>query len=314
MNSPVQDETTQQTVAFVGTGTMGTPMGLQILAAGNDLRVHDRSADAMEELVGAGGTGFESAAAAGDGVDVALRSLPGPPQVLDAVTGSDGLLTAATPPQIVIDLSTNSVDAVRELRQACVDEGVIFIDAPVSGGAARARTGSLAVMVGADETEFNGVVGLLECIGDNVFRVGPSGSGAIAKIINNQLFLAAGVLVQEAYVLGARLGMAPADLHAILSASSAAPYAKLAPLLLGRTFEDVIFRMDIAAKDLALAVESADRADVNVPLTEAARALYDSAVEAGDGGLAFHATLVELERRANVELPPLQRVRRSDNR
>ncbi len=300
------------TIAFVGTGTMGAPMAGQLLDAGYRLRIHDSQPSATETLVEAGATAHASAAEAAAGADIALLSLPGPPQVLAAVAGPDGILAAPQRPRLVIDLSTNSVDVVAELRARCTEVGVVFVDAPVSGGVAKARDGTLAVMVGAEPEEFEAARGVLDVIGGDVILVGPPGTGTIAKIVNNQLFLAAGVLVQEAYVLGAALGMSPAELHRIVAASSAGPYAKLAPLLLGRRFDDVVFRLDIAAKDVGLAVQTADAAGVDVPLTRAAGDVFDAAIAAGDGDLVFHATLRELERRAGVELDPLRRPPRPD--
>lgn len=299
-------------VAFVGTGTMGAPMAAQILAAGNELRVHDVVRSASDELVERGATAHPTAAAAAAGAGVVLLSLPGPAEVLAAVLGADGVLAATPRPPLIIDLSTNSVEAVRELRERCAAVGTAFVDAPVSGGVAKAHTGTLAVMVGAEHDEFETVRAVLGPIGDEIIHVGPPGSGTIAKIVNNQLFLAAGVLVQEAYVLGAALGMTPTELHRIVAASSAGPYAKLAPLLLGRRFDDVIFRLDIAAKDVGLAVDTAAAAGVDVPLTRAAHEVYDASVASGDGQRVFHATLRELERRAGIELDVLERPPRPD--
>ncbi len=307
--APGDDETA---IAFVGTGTMGRPMALQVLAAGFSLRVHDAVAAATAPLAEAGATVCASAAEAAAGARIVLLSLPGPEQVVDAVTGPDGVLAASDVPAFVVDLSTNSVDAVRLLGARCAERGAVFVDAPVSGGVAKARDGSLSVMVGAGRDAFDAVQPVLAAIGGDVIHVGPPGSGTIAKLVNNQLFLAAGVLVQEAYVLGHALGMAPDDLHRIIGASSAGPYAKLAPLLLGRRFDDVIFRLDIAAKDVGLAVETATAAGVDAPMTRAALDVYRGAVDAGDGDLVFHATLRELERRADVELDILRRPPRPD--
>jgi 3-hydroxyisobutyrate dehydrogenase len=300
------------TVAFVGTGTMGAPMAARVLAAGFPLRVHDAVSVAADGLVASGATWCDDPASVADGARFVLLSLPGPQQVLDAVLGARGVLAAGTLPEAVVDLSTNSVDAVHRLRDGCAAVGVAFVDAPVSGGVARARDGSLSVMVGAAEPEFAAVGLVLTAIGRDIFHVGPSGSGTIAKIVNNQLFLAAGVLVQEAYLLAGALGMDPADLHRIVSASSAGPYAKLAPLLLGRRFDEVIFRLDIAAKDVELAVATAESVGVDVPLTRAARHVYESSLAAGDGQLVFHATLRELERRAGIDLPVLRRPPKPD--
>lgn len=299
------------TVGWIGAGTMGRPMAAQVLEVGGVLRVHDVADGATTSLVAAGATDHGSPADAASGSDITCLSLPGPPEIIAAVTGPNGVLAAQPRPRAIVDLSTNSPAVVRELRDRCAELDVAFVDAPVSGGVGRAETGTLSVMVGAAPDELELVRPVLDAIGRDVFHVGTSGAGTIAKLVNNQLFLAAGVAVQEAYVLGAALGMAPTELHTVLSASSAGPYAKLAPLLLGRAFDDVVFRLDIAAKDLGLAIATADDVGADVPLTRAAGAVYDAAVEHGDGQLVFHATLRELERRAGVELGALRRPERS---
>ena len=298
-------------VGFIGTGTMGHPMAANVVAAGHAVRVHDVVPGATDRLVRLGALDTPSPAAAASGADVVLLSLPGPAEVRTAVLGTDGVLTADPLPRMVVDLSTNSPGTVAELAEQCTRRGVTFVDAPVSGGVARAETGTVAVLVGGDPESFEAIHPILTAIGREILHVGPCGAGTVAKIVNNQLFLAGAVAVQEAYVLGAALGMSPTDLHQVVAASSAAPYAKLAPLLLGRAFDDVIFRLDIAAKDLHLAVASADEAGVDVPLTRAAADVYAAAVDHGDARLVFHATLRELERRADIELPPLRRPDRS---
>jgi 3-hydroxyisobutyrate dehydrogenase-like beta-hydroxyacid dehydrogenase len=166
-------------------------------------------------------------------------------------------------------------------------------------------------MVGGDDADVAAVEPLLQCFATQVFHVGPPGSGTVAKLVNNQLFLAAGVLVQEAYVLGAAAGLEPSALHPILRASSAGPYASLAPLLLGRQFDDVIFRLDIATKDLALAVETARTHGVEVPVSAAALDIFEAALAEGLGEKAFHATLAEVERSAGLTVPALTKPRRS---
>ena len=165
--------------------------------------------------------------------------------------------------------------------------------------------------IGGGNDDVAAVEPLLRCFAGQILHVGSCGSGTVAKLVNNQLFLAAAVLVQEAFVLGAAAGIEPAALHPILRACSAGPYAALAPLLLGRAFDDVIFRLDIAAKDLSLAVAAAHAHGVDVPTTTAALGVYRAAADAGMGSRAFHATLQQLERSAGVELPPLTRAPRA---
>lgn len=297
-------------LGFVGTGTMGAPMAVHLVGAGHEVAAFDAVARAVAPVVAAGGHASGTAAAAAAGADCVLLSLPGPREVEAAVTGPGGVLEADPPPARVVDLSTSSPTMARSLAERCAAEGVGFLDAPVSGGRARAETGTLSVLVGGDGEGFAAVEPLLRCFASEVFHVGAVGAGTVAKLVNNQLFLAAGVLVQEAYVLGAAAGLDPSDLHPILKASSAGPYAALAPLLLGRDFDDVTFRLDIAAKDLGLVVEVAEDLGVDVPTTTGALSVYRQAVAAGLGNSVFHATLQPLERAAGIALAPLRRTPR----
>jgi len=292
-------------IGFVGVGTMGAPMARHLVAAGHELRVFDRRAEAMAAVTGA--VPVASAAETAVGADCVFLSLPAPADVEAAMVGVDGVLTADPPPAFVVDLSTSSPDLVRRLHERCGAAGIGFVDAPVSGGKVKADSGDLSVMAGGDDAAIAAVEPLLQAFAAQVFHVGPAGAGTVAKLVNNQLFLAAGVLVQEAYVLGAAAGLDPSTLHRIVRASSAGPYAALAPLLLGRDFDDVIFRLDIATKDLTLAVDAANELGVDVPVSAAALDVYRGAVGEGLGPQAFHATLQHVERSAGATLPPLTR-------
>lgn len=292
-------------VGFVGVGTMGAPIAAHLVAAGHDVAVFDVVAAAASAIEGA--RPARSPADAANGAVCVFLSLPGPAEVDAAVTGADGVLAAGEPPQVVVDLSTNAPDVVRLLHERCATVGVGFVDAPVSGGRVKAVSGELSVMAGGDATDLDAVRPLLDTFAAQVFHVGPPGAGTVAKLVNNQLFLAAAVLVQEAYLLGAAAGLDPATVHGIVRASSGGPYAAMAPLLLGRQFDDVLFRLDIAAKDLTLAVSTAEAHGVDVPASAAALGVYRAALDQGLGHQAFHATLLALEERAGVTLPPLSR-------
>jgi 3-hydroxyisobutyrate dehydrogenase-like beta-hydroxyacid dehydrogenase len=296
-------------LGFVGVGTMGAPIARRLVGAGHEVHVVDPVPVAVAALADHGAIAAADAVAAASGSDVVFLSLPGPDEVRAVVIGDAGILRAESRPRYVVDLSTNSPDVVAQLATACSDAGVTFVDAPVSGGVAKAEAGELSVMVGATDGDHAELEPLLTAFASVVFLVGPTGAGTIAKLVNNQLFLGAAVVVQEAYLLAAAHGLEPTDLHPIIKASSAGPYAALAPLLLGRRFDDVVFRLDIAAKDLSLAVEAADAVGVATPVTAAAAAVYADAVGDGFGRLVFHATLKELEQRSGREVPALVRRR-----
>jgi len=298
------------TIACIGLGTMGKPMALQVLAAGLDVNAYDINPQATSEMAAAGANQADSPKSASSGANIVLLSLPGPSEVTEAITGANGVLEADRLPGVIVDLSTNSVETVHELARQCEALGVGFVDAPVSGGVAKAETGELSVMVGGRPQAVDQARPALDAIGTDVFEVGPVGSGTIAKLVNNQLFLAGAVLVQESYALAHGLGLDLAVLDEVVSASSGSFYNKLAPLLLGRRFDDVPFRLDIAAKDLAMAVEAAQTVNAVTPLTAQAADIYQRAVGAGDGHQAFHATLKQLERDGETELPPFRRNRK----
>ena len=196
----------------------------------------------------------------------------------------------------MIDLSTNSPDVVRTLADDCRAAGVRFVDAPVSGGVAKAVSGELSVMVGASAEDHAEVEPLLASFATSVFHVGPTGAGTVAKLVNNQLFLGAAVLVQEAYLLAAANGLSP---------NERAPDHQGQ---LGRRRTRRSRRCCSAGSSTTSSSASTSRrrtshspsmppraAGVDAPVTAAAAALYADAVESGFGRLVFHATLRELE-------------------
>ena len=309
--SPSPASTVPRTIGFVGVGTMGAPIARRLLGAGHTVRVADRSPDAADVLVDDGAERCDHPEEVAAGAHTVFCSLPGPDEVRTCVVGDHGVLATDPLPRFVVDLSTNEPATVRDLATRCDAAGVTFVDAPVSGGAAKAVTGELSVMLGARADAVPELDPLLRSFATEVFHVGDVGTGTVAKLVNNQLFLAGEVLVQEAYLLAAAHGLDPADLHEVVRASSGGTYAALAPLLLSRRFDDVIFRLDIAAKDLRLARDAARDAGVDVPTTEGALTVFEAAVAAGHGGSVFHATLLELEQRAGIAVPPLVRRRRA---
>ncbi|MEQ8232937.1 MAG: NAD(P)-dependent oxidoreductase [Gammaproteobacteria bacterium] len=294
-------------IGFVGTGTIGGPMALRLVEQGFDLRVFDRDPRALEAASAAGATAATSIAEIARECASVLLSLPGPPQIEAVVGGEDGLLANAVALENIVDLSTTSIEQSRALAAQAAATGITYLDAPVSGGKAAARTGKLAIMVGGDANAFARVRPLLDALAARVFHLGPPGAGTLAKLVNNQVFLSASVLVQEAFVLAARAGMEPADLLAVLEASSAAPIVARAPLHLSRQFDAGIFALDIAAKDLGLALDSGAALGAATPLTAAAHAVYQQALADGLGNEDFYATVKVLERAADVTLPPLRR-------
>jgi 3-hydroxyisobutyrate dehydrogenase-like beta-hydroxyacid dehydrogenase len=182
---------------------------------------------------------------------------------------------------------------------------VHLVDAPVSGGAMGASQGTLTVMASGDGKAFERVEPLFDAFAKHVFYLGESGNGTLTKLVNNAIFLCGGLLVQETFAMAAKAGLDPSRLLEVVQKSSAAAYAGLAKLLLGRSFDNAFFQLALAEKDVALALASARGLGAPMPVIEAAHAHYARALELGLGKKLFAATLLAVEDAAGVEVPKL---------
>lgn len=293
-------------LGFIGVGTIGGPMAQRLLEHGRALRVHDAAPEAVARLAARGAAVAANAGEIARDCEIVFLSLPGPPQIAAVM---DELLANAGRLVTIVDLSTSSLDLARELAGRAAGRGIAYLDAPVSGGRMAATEGSLALMAGGEAEAFAAVRPHLECFAKHLFHLGPAGAGTLAKLVNNQIFLCASVLIQEGFVLGAKGGMSPGTLAEVLSVSSAGPLLARASLLLGRRFDQDLFALGIAAKDVGLALDSARAIGVSMPATEGAHGVYLAALERGFAREDFFATQKVLEEAAGVTLPPLTRKR-----
>ena len=290
-------------LGFIGLGAMGAPIARRLLEAGHALVVSDISRAQADEWASAGAVFASTPAEVAGACRTIFMSLPGPREV-EAVV--DGLMSGAQRGDVVVDLSTNAYATVVALAERLAKAGVTFIDAPVSGGVAGAVRGKLAVMAGGDAAAIGALAPVFQAFAARVFHVGDSGKGTIAKLVNNQVFLSAAVAVQEGFVLAAKAGLDSDTLLEIVKASSAGGYMGMAPLFFGRDFDNAMFRLSLAAKDLGVALESADDLGVPMPTTKAAHGVYKDAIDQGLGDKAFYATLRALEQGASAEVAKLE--------
>ena len=199
-------------VGFIGLGNIGGPCARHLLDAGHSVTVFDIDEGASGRLVGAGARAAPSAAGVATASDAVLLSLPTPDASHAAVGGDGGVLSAARSGLVVVDLSTNSVGTARTLFEQCRQAGVDYLDCPVSGGAWAAERGDLALMPSGDEVAFDRVRDALVCFGkEDTKWLGPSGTGTLMKLINNQVFLVATQVFGEGYLLAAKAGLTPVD-------------------------------------------------------------------------------------------------------
>ncbi len=290
-------------VGFIGTGHMGNPMVGHLIDAGHELIVHDERPSVTANLTARGASWADSPAAVADACRVVFTSLPGPPQI-DAVTrGDNGLLRAARPGDIHVDLSSNSVAMVRQIAASATEHNVRYLDSPVTGGVPGAEKGTVSFLASGDQEAVETVRPLFECMGEQIFYLGEAGNGCIIKLVNNIMVLCTGQFMQEGIVLAAKAGVDPELLDEVLRASTARPFIGLMPYVLGRRFDNPSFTLALAEKDVRLALESADDLAVPMPLTAAAHATYQQALDAGLGDKSFIATLETLEAAADIDVP-----------
>jgi 3-hydroxyisobutyrate dehydrogenase len=293
-------------VGFIGLGRMGAPMAARLANAGHALTVLDVDAEAVSRFLAAHPAAKSAATprAAAEGADVVITMLPSSAIVADVLRGPDGALAGLKEGCIVIDMSSGVPAITQALEAEVVAAGGFLVDAPVSGGVARAVTGELAIMVGGKfgPVEYAELM-VLKAMGSSILRTGAVGTAHAMKALNN-LVSAAGFLVSvEALLIGKRFGLDPALMVDVLNASTGvnnSTQKKLKPFVLSRRF-DSGFALDLMVKDLSIALGLADDGHVIAPLAAMTRNLWAEALADGVG--PDHTDAARLsERLAGLEL------------
>ncbi len=283
------------TVGFIGLGVMGKPMAHNLREAGHDLVVHNRSRGPVEELESQGASAAENPADVASRSDVVILMLPDSPQVEEIVYGDEGVLAGASEGLLLIDMSTIRPQMSMQVAAAAAERGLRVLDAPVSGGQSGAVDGSLSIMVGGSEEDFDAAKPLLDVLGDTVIRVGEAGSGQIVKAANQLLVGGTIQLVAEAIVLLEACGVDMDPAMQVLSGGLAgnAIIERKGEAMLARRFEPG-FRVDLHHKDITITLATAREHGVAVPLTALVAQLLVAAQGTGRGGLD-HTALLALE-------------------
>ncbi len=293
---------TMKNIGFIGLGIMGKPMAKNLLKAGYPLTVYDIVPEKVEEVVEAGADAGSSGKEVAEKSEVVITMLPNSPDVEEAVLGTNGVLEGAKPGTILIDMSSIAPLASKEVAERAKEQGVIMLDAPVSGGEPKAIDGTLAIMVGGPQKTFDEVEGILGVMGASVTRVGEIGSGNMTKLAN-QIIVALNIAaMSEAMVLATKSGVAPENVYQAIRgglAGSTVLDAKM-PLVLQGNFKPG-FRIELHIKDLANALDTADKVGVPVPLSNAVMEVMQALKVDGKGKddhggiIQFYEKLAEVE-------------------
>jgi 2-hydroxy-3-oxopropionate reductase len=283
-------------IGFIGLGVMGKPMARNLLAAGHELVVHSRTRADVDELAAEGAIAAASPREVGETADVTITMLPDSPQVEEVLAGDDGLLAGTTPGSLVIDMSTISPVVTRALAASAGERQVGYVDAPVSGGDVGAREGTLSIMAGGSEEDFDRARPLLEALGKTIVHVGPVGAGQVVKACNQVVVALTIGAVSEALVLGSKAGVDPATIIQVLSGGLA---ANRVMEVRGRNFLEHDFepgfRIDLHHKDLGIALATAREYGVALPATAATSEMLQALRTRGLGDRDHSALLTLIE-------------------
>lgn len=268
----------QQRIGWIGTGVMGAPMCGHLLAAGHEVHVYSRTPAKAQALLEKGARWCASPAAVAAGSDVVFTMVGFPAEVEAVLLGGDGVLAAAHPHSVIIDMSTSPPALARRLAAAAAGRGVNALDAPVSGGDVGARDATLAIMVGGEEATFRQVEPLLQLLGKRVTHMGPAGAGQHTKMCNQILIASTMIGVVEALLYAARSGLDPSRVIDVIGSGAAASWAinNLGRRIVARDYQPG-FYIKHFIKDLGIALEEARRMGLSLPGLELARQLYDQA-------------------------------------
>lgn len=283
------------TVGFIGLGNMGGPMASNLAKAGHKVKAFDLSEEALKAIVADGAQAAKTAAEAIDGVEFVVSMLPADRHVKGVYLGDDGLINKLNKDQLVIDCSTISSETAMYVGEQLEKAGIAFIDAPVSGGVGGAKAGTLTFICGGTETNVDRARSVLNDMGKNVFRAGDVGAGQIAKICNNMLLSVLMVGTSEALQLGKANGLDPKVLSEIMLASSGSNWTLQVYNPCPGVMDNVPssndyqggFLVDLMAKDLGLAQQTALESGAATPMGSLTRNLYHSWSEQGHGRQDF---------------------------
>lgn len=285
-------------IAFIGLGNMGDPMATNLVQKGHDVTVFDLAADALEALQAVGAKVAATADEAVQGVEFVISMLPASHHVKGLYFGTadnEGIAASIPSSALVIDSSTIDAATARELAVKLNEHGVRFIDAPVSGGVGGAKAGTLTFICGGDAADIEEARVVLGDMGKNVFRAGEHGAGQVAKICNNMLLAVLMAGTSEALQLGRANGLDPNVLSEIMLQSSGRnwtlevynPCPHVLEGVPSSNNYDGGFQVDLMAKDLGLAMETAAAVNADTPLGKLAQSLYQTHSADGFGRKDF---------------------------
>jgi 4-hydroxybutyrate dehydrogenase/sulfolactaldehyde 3-reductase len=295
-------------IGFIGLGRMGRPMSANLCRKGFSLLIYDVNPEPVRSLAGLGAVAAGSVAEVAKGCDILITMLPSSVEVEQVVLGQDGLLAHGRPGQLLLDMSTIDPAATENLAEALRARGLAMVDAPVGRLASHADRGESLFMVGGSEADVRRVRPLLDAMGTTIHHCGPVGAGGKTKLVNNYICIVLCQMNAEALALAQRFGLDLEQTLEVLNGTTATngqlklnwPHKVLAG--------DISpgFTVDLAHKDLSLALAAGQAANLPLALGAAAREMMNLARATGYGPSDFSSLLDSLCQAAGIEKPRLK--------
>jgi 3-hydroxyisobutyrate dehydrogenase-like beta-hydroxyacid dehydrogenase len=277
----------KEKIGFIGLGTMGKWMALNMMKAGFPLRVYDISPAAVRFLTDQGAAAGNSPAEVAGQVDWLFLSVPDTEIVEKVIFGEKGVAQGAKPGLTVIDLSTIGYIPTLEIHRKLNEKGILFADAPVSGMEARAKEGKITVMFGGDEKLFHTVKPAFDAIGNQIVYMGKAGSGQLTKLINQLLFNISCAGLAEVLPMAVKLGLDPESVGKVVTTGTGRSFAAefFIPLTLVNRFDEG-YPVKSAYKDMISAAEISAHMGIPLPVVNATAVTFQMAIAEGFGDMS----------------------------
>jgi 3-hydroxyisobutyrate dehydrogenase-like beta-hydroxyacid dehydrogenase len=271
-------------IGFIGLGTMGKWMAINLIKAGFPLKFFARRKEVVDEVTARGGRFVPSPGEMMGEVSWVILCLPNTDTVEEVFFGREGAADVLKRGQVVIDCSTIHPLGARKIARELKGRGIDFLDAPISGMEARAKAGTLTIMVGGEESTFQQVRPALEAMGNKILYVGPSGNGQLMKLTNQLLFNIHCAALAEVLPMAVKMGLDPEQAVAVTRAGTGQCFAldNFGPLILEDNFGPG-YPLEDAYKDMVHAGEISSANRIPLPVTAAAMATYQMALDQGLG-------------------------------
>jgi len=290
-------------IGYIGLGIIGHGMAINLLKNGFDLTVWNRTTSKSDEIINKGATSANSPKELAEKCDVIMICVSDTPDVEAVMLGENGVLSSISEGKLIIDHSTISPHTSIELAKKVNAKGAHWLDAPVSGGSEGAENGTLSIMVGGEQEQFERALPIMQAVGKTITHVGDQGAGQMVKLVNQILVVVTGMAVSEAMLFAQASGLELDRTLKAVEGGAAGSWmlSNRGSQMIARDWKPG-FTIDLQQKDLRLVLEAAYKLGIPLLATSLVFQLYRTLQDQGLGGEGNHALVKALEKLSNIKV------------